>query len=680
MNRSTRPMTATERHRDDIDGLRAVAVGLVVAYHAGVDVFAGGYVGVDVFFVLSGFLITGILLTEAGSTGRVSFRNFWARRVRRLLPLSTLVLVSTLAVGWWVVNPVHRGDLAGDARSAALYVANWRHSGQAVAYSDTSVTDSLLLHFWSLSIEEQFYVAWPLLIAGAVLIARRIRRPLTTIVSIAAGAVIVVSFTLSIAVTGAEAARAYYLTRTRIWELAAGGLLAAVMLAGRIRPWSTRTATAVASLGGLLIAAPAVVYGPETAFPGVAALAPVAGTVALLMAGAASAANPVARLLSLSPMKALGRWSYGIYLWHWPVIGLVLLADERWGLPGSRRHHVVVAVLASVGLAALSHRLVEQPVRRSTLLAPRPFLSLALGGMLTVAVLGGAVLVARTPELPTVVPSPGFTPVTMLQTPEEAVLDDEDDVPRPCFNQPVSLKCVLGDPDSGYIVVHIGDSHARHFSPALASIAAERGWRLHSWTKAACAPFDITQYSSQNQGPNVGCRRWYESVLDAMDRIGPVDLVIIGRSSTYSRILLDDGGNRITDTTLQYSEWARGVSSALTALSERASRIIVMRDTPSFKEPSMVECLALARTDPLSCSRPLPTSRPDDWMRVAEASMVVPPAVSMVDPFSLVCPADPCTAVSPGGAIKYRDSHHLTQTFSRELAAGLDRLLQAALG
>lgn len=672
-------MSAAERHRDDIDGLRAVAVGLVVAYHAGIDVFAGGYVGVDVFFVLSGFLITGILLTEAGATGRVSFRNFWARRVRRLLPLSTLVLAATLAAGWWIVNPVHRGDLAADARAAALYVANWRHSGQAVAYSDTAVTDSLLLHFWSLSIEEQFYVAWPLLVAGAVLVARRARRPLTTVVGIMAGVVIVVSFALSIAATGTEAARAYYLTRTRIWELAAGGVLATTMAAGRMRPWSSRAATTVAFLGLLLVAASAVAYGPETAFPGVAALAPVTGTMMLLVAGVGAAGNPVARLLSLSPMRAIGRWSYGIYLWHWPLIGLVLLADERWGLPGSRRHLVVAAVVAAVGLAALSHRLVEDPVRRSTRLAPRPFVSLALGGVLTAAVLGGAVLVDRTPELPAVVPTPGGRPVTMLQTPEEAVRDTEDDVPRTCFNDTANTGCVLGDPDGRFVVVHIGDSHARHFSPALASVADARGWRLHSWTKSACAPFDITQYRSQNQGPNTGCRRWYESVLDAMDRIGPVDLVIIGRSSTYNRLLLDADGNRITDERERHAEWARGVSSTFDALATRADRIIVMRDTPSFKEPSMVECLALSRTDPLSCSRPLPPVRPDDWMRTAEASIVVPPGVSEVDPFTLVCPTDPCTAVSPGGAIKYRDSHHLTRTFSLELADGLDRLLQTAL-
>ncbi len=673
-------MLPTPHHRDDIDGLRAVAVVLVVAYHAGIDVVAGGFVGVDVFFVLSGFLITGILLDEADEAGRISFRNFWARRVRRLLPLSTLVLASTLAAGWWIVNPVHRGGMADDARAAALYVANWRHAGRAVAYSDTSVTDSLFLHFWSLSIEEQFYVVWPLLIAGAVLVARRTRRPLTTVIGITAGAVLAASLGLSIVVTESETARAYFLTRTRIWELAAGGLLASMVRTGWIRPWSRRVATTAASVGGVLVIAPVLVYGADTAFPGVGALAPVSGTLMLLAAGIGCATNPIARLLSLAPVRVVGRWSYGIYLWHWPVIGLVLLADERWGLPGARQQHVLVAVVTSVGLAALSHRLVENPVRRSSRLAPRPLVSLALGGVLTVTVLGGAFLVARTPDPETGVPTPNGRPASMLQTPEEAVRDTENDIPRSCFNDIANTGCVLGDPDGGFVVVHIGDSHARHFSPALASIAVSRGWRLHSWTKAACAPYDITQYSSQSRGPNTECRRWYESVLDAMDRIGSVDLVIIGRSSTYDRLLLDANGNRITVEQDRHEEWARGVAATFDALRARADRIVVMRDTPSFKEPSMVECLALARTDPASCSRPLPAVRPDDWMLAAETAIVLPSGVSVVDPFALVCPADPCTAVSPDGAIKYRDSHHLTRTFSLELADGLDRLLSDALG
>lgn len=672
-------MLPTPHHRDDIDGLRAVAVVLVVAYHAGIDLVAGGYVGVDVFFVLSGFLITGILLEEADKTGRISFRNFWARRVRRLLPLSTLVLASTLGAGWLIVNPVHRGGLAEDARAAALYVANWRHAGRAVAYSDTSVTDSLLLHFWSLSIEEQFYVVWPFLIAGCILVARRARRPLSTVVSLTAGAVLAASLGLSIVVTESETARAYFLTRTRIWELAAGGLLAAMVRTGRIRPRPRCVATTVASVGGVLVVVPAVVYDTDTAFPGVAALAPVTGTMLLLVAGAVAAGNPVARALSLSPMRAVGRWSYGIYLWHWPAIGLVLLADQRWGLPGARHHHVLVAVLTSVGLAALSHRLVENPVRRSSRLAPRPFVSLALGGVLTVTVLGESFLVARTPDSAAVVSTPDGRPASMLQTPEDAVSDTENDIPRSCFNEIANTGCILGDPDGDFVVVHIGDSHARHFSPALASIAVSRGWRLHSWTKAACAPYDITQYDSQSRGPNTGCRRWYESVLDAMDRIGPVDLVIIGRSSTYDRLLLDANGNRITVEQDRHDEWARGVTATFDALRSRTDRIVVMRDTPSFNEPTMVECLALARADPASCSRPWPAVRPDDWMLGAEAAIVRPSGLSVVDPFSLVCPADPCTAVSPGGAIKYRDSHHLTRTFSLELSDGLDRLLSDAL-
>lgn len=673
-------MPTTPQHRDDIDGLRAVAVGLVVAYHAGIDVFAGGFIGVDVFFVLSGFLITGILLQELTDTDRISLRDFWARRVRRLLPLSSVVLVTTLAAGWWIVNPVHRSSLVDDVRAAALYMANWRFADQSVAYSDTSVTDSLTLHFWSLSIEEQFYVAWPLLIIGAMAMSRRWRASPGAAVGVVAGAVAAASLAMSVLLSDSEGARTYFLTRTRVWELAVGALLAVLVRRGAARRWSTPVGgvTSLAGVAAILVAA--VSYGPDTTFPGSAALVPVFGTVAVITAVYFSPGNPVSRILALAPMRFVGRWSYGIYLWHWPAIGLTLLADERWGMPGSRRHHITVAILLSVGLAASCHRLVENPVRRSSRLAPRPFVSLALGGVLTATVLGGALLVARTPDPAAVVSTPDGRPALMLQTPEDAVRDMENDIPRACFSATASTRCVLGDPEGRFVVVHIGDSHARHFSPALAAIAAARGWRLHSWTKSACAPFDIIQYNSQSRGPNTGCRRWYQSVLDTLERIEPVDLIIIGRSSTYYRLLLDADGNRITDEQAGLDEWARGVTATFAALRAHADRIIVMRDTPSFKEPSMVECLALARTDPASCSRPWPAVRPDEWMMTAEASIDVPPGVSLVDPFLLVCPADPCTAVSPSGAIKYRDSHHLTQTFSLELADGLDRLLQSALG
>ncbi len=673
-------MPAETTHRDDIDGLRALAVGLVVAYHSGIDVLSGGYVGVDVFFVLSGFLITGVLVSEIEATGRISLRDFWARRVRRLLPLSSLVIAATLVAGWWIVNPVHRADLAADARAAVLYTANWRHSGQAVSYSDTSVPDSLLLHFWSLSIEEQFYVVWPLLVTGAALLARRFRGSVAVMVGAMTGLVVAVSLTLSVALTDAEPARAYFLTRTRVWELAIGGMLAIILRRDPQRELSKPGATVAAALGCFLVVSPALVYGSETPFPGVAALAPVAGATLLIFSGARDPRNPVARLLSVAPLRAVGRWSYGIYLWHWPIIGLVLLAEERRDLPGSRAHQVLGAVVLSVLLAAMSHRMIENPVRRSSWLGPRPLVSIAFGGFLTVSLMTGTVLLARTPGLPVIVPTPGGDPVTLLQTPEDAARDTESDIPRICFDSRADTDCVLGDPDGDFTVVHIGDSHARHFSPALASIAEERGWRLYSWTKAACAPFDVTQYSSETKGPNTGCRRWYRSILDAMDRIGPVDLVIIGRSSRYNLLLLDANGDRITDESGRHAEWARGVASTLSSLRTRTERIVVMRDTPSFKEPSMVECLALTRTDPLPCSRPLPPVRPDDWMVAAEASIALRDDPIVVDPWNLVCPRDPCTAVSPGGAIKYRDSHHLTGTFSRELAGGLDRLLQFALG
>ncbi|HUH07103.1 MAG TPA: acyltransferase, partial [Egibacteraceae bacterium] len=229
---------ADERgYRRDIDGLRAVSLLLVIGFHSGLGLFAGGYVGVDVFFVLSGYLITGLLVKEHQRTGRISLTDFYARRIRRLLPMSGLVLVSTVLAGLWLLPPLSRMSLVHDARAAALYIANWRFSRQATAYSDAEVTDALLLHYWSLSVEEQFYFLWPLLIFGVGwFVGRRRRELFIPTLSVVLGALIAASLWASLTLTAVRGPEAYYVTHTRLWELGVGGALALLVPAmGRIR-------------------------------------------------------------------------------------------------------------------------------------------------------------------------------------------------------------------------------------------------------------------------------------------------------------------------------------------------------------------------------------------------------------------------------------------------------------
>src|SRR4051794_21309679 len=270
--------------RPDVEGLRAVAVGLVVAYHAGLPWLSGGFVGVDVFFVLSGFLITGLLAGELTSSGSLSFLRFYGRRARRLLPMSAVVLVATAAAFSLVLSPLDRGVLASDLRSAALYFANWHFAAGSLDYL-SDVSKSPVLHYWSLGVEEQFYLVWPVLL---VLVARRRarrgdpdgarRRMVAALAVIAAG-----SLVLSILITDRSGPYAYYGLHTRAWELAAGGLLA--LGGARLARLPGQARAAAAATGLVVVVASAVLIGPATPFPGWAALGPVVGTVLVVAAG-----------------------------------------------------------------------------------------------------------------------------------------------------------------------------------------------------------------------------------------------------------------------------------------------------------------------------------------------------------------------------------------------------------
>ncbi|MEZ5166065.1 MAG: acyltransferase [Acidimicrobiales bacterium] len=355
-------------YRADIDGLRAVSILAVVLFHAGVTRFAGGYVGVDVFFVISGFLITGLLVKEVESAGRVSMRNFYARRIRRLLPLSVTVTITTLVLGLWLLAPVARDALVGDARAATLYFANWRFAAQTTAYSDVNVTDSLLVHYWSLAIEEQFYVLWPLLIVAGLGIARVLRRPVRSTLGVLLAALVALSFTASVVITADEGVGAYYLTHTRLWEMGVGAGLALVLTSSPRLP--SRALDALGMLGLGMIAWAATTFDARTPFPGSAALLPVLGCAAVIVAGSQQD-GVVSRALAARPFPFIGRLSYAWYLWHWPAIGIALLLRGRYW-PDTNEHVITAAaVVVSFGLAWGSHIAIEDPMRHASLLRRR---------------------------------------------------------------------------------------------------------------------------------------------------------------------------------------------------------------------------------------------------------------------------------------------------------------------
>ncbi len=370
-----------DRFRPDLEGLRAVAVLMVLVYHAGLPGLDGGFVGVDVFFVLSGFLITGLILRELRRTGTVSLSAFYARRARRLLPAAAITLLVTVGVSAVVMPPLLVPGVAGDAASAALYASNVRFALQATDYLSADALPSPLLHYWSLGVEEQFYLFWP---AFLLLVSTRwgggLRRigPAIVIVS-------VLSFVLAVWLTGLSAPWAFFSLPTRAWELGVGGLIA--VGAPRLGRLPVRLATLAGWVGLGLVVASGVVIATSTPFPGTAAVLPVSGTALVVLAGLRQPAPSPSRLLSLAPMRFLGRISYSLYLWHWPIIVLpaAALGSE---LPLAVR---VVLAAAAVPVAAASQRWVEDPIRRGRFVGLASRRTLALAGALTVTVAASSI-------------------------------------------------------------------------------------------------------------------------------------------------------------------------------------------------------------------------------------------------------------------------------------------------
>jgi len=383
--------------RPDIEGLRSLAVLMVLVYHAKFDLASGGLIGVDVFFVLSGFLITSLLLRELATTGTVSLSNFWARRARRLLPAAGLVVVVTLIASRFMMDGLSQGELARDAVAASLFVANLRFWEVGTDYLSQGLPESPLLHFWSLAVEEQFYFVWPSMLLVLVRFARLRRQALGALIAVLA----VVSFIVCWRLTYASPEGknwAFFMLPARAWELLAGAGLA--LAATHLAKAGRQLQHALGVLGWLGIGSilvTAVAYSDTPAFPGLVVAIPVLATVAVLAAGSAGAPNGPALVLGVRPLQWIGARSYAIYLWHFPML---VLTAHQWGdgtiesLPVGTR----LALLAgSVVVAAASFHLVENPVRFAPSLAKVPVRSLAMGAWVAIIGVGAAALLLNNP-------------------------------------------------------------------------------------------------------------------------------------------------------------------------------------------------------------------------------------------------------------------------------------------
>jgi peptidoglycan/LPS O-acetylase OafA/YrhL len=676
--------------RPEIQALRALAVSLVVAWHLWPDAVPGGFVGVDVFFAISGFLITTLLLREVEATGRVSLRDFWARRARRILP-AALSVVGACAAATAVLVPVTDwSHFFGDFRASTLYVQNWHLAAQAVDYLHASDGPSPVQHFWSLAVEEQFYLVWPLVILGVVLATRgrgeRVRRGA---LAAALGAITATSLAYGIAHTASHPADAYFATTTRGWELGAGALLA--LLPQRERsPAAARALLSWIGLAGILVAAFA--YTNATPFPGLAAALPVLGAVAVIRAGAPSAFGAPTPLLRTWPLQRLGDLSYSVYLWHWP---LIVLAPYALGHALDTPTRLII-LMSTLLLSLFSKAVIEDPVRRSHLLvAHRARWTFAAAAAASVTVL--ALTNVGTEHVQAQIHQDAQITRTTLAHKPKCFGAAARDPRRTCVNAKLT-KTVVPTPvqapkmdnspcnvveSSGRIrvcafgadaapgvrtVALIGDSHASHWRSALEAVAKAEGWRGLSITHTSC-PFSAGT-AIIPEPARTECVQWKQQLRAWLGQHPEVDTVFFGEHSTAT-VVAPHGR----------SEWdaqVRGYQHAWTALPATIHHILVMRDNPQMRGTTLgcVERALQKHHDAgRACAQPRARALVRDPAAVA-AAHVADRRVHTIDLTRLLCDRRSCFPVI-GGALVYKDIHHLTSVFSATLGLYVQRQVEA---
>ena len=707
---SGRPLPEQTRRpahfQPEIQGLRALAVLVVVLYHFWPERLTGGYVGVDVFFVISGYLITAHLFKEAVKTGGVKLGQFWARRIRRLLPLSLLVLLLTAISAVLILPSTAWQATLRQIIASTLYVQNWILAADSVEYSKADERATAVQHFWTLSVEEQFYILWPVLLAltlmalafrqrrrgGPALGDRTIRRAFLLVV----GVLGTLSLLFSIYYTAAAPAQAYFVTPTRIWEFTLGAIAALVLGS---KQFSGRRGNLLGWLGVLMILGYAIFYTDATPFPGWTALVPTVGTVLVLACGGRETGTGVYWWLSLRPATAIGDWSYAIYLWHWPVVVFspyISEAAKFWYVK-------VLLILGIVLLSALSTRFFETPIRRAKVLLPTWRTMLAAAAGMAVVIVSGiaAVSAMQTSSADATLsedhPCYGYNALAnpdqcgdpfegelgLWPSPAEVTEQYQEEAYPGCqadTDEEGVQECWLGAEESaadGTIAV-FGDSHATMWLPALDEIAQDQGKRLLALTRSACTPRggEVSDESSE-------CLNANEAIIDQVSDDPSISTVVIAASQMHG-----DFGGASQDLGLDEEEY--GLTDSALAMYEPIVRLLdadkevaVLGEVPRMnyetrEEQTLPECVALNEDDLSACNDELEdTQVRDRWLTRSEEIFAGEDNYTFIPTEDLVCRDGTCYAVL-GGAITYSDNSHLSRTFVRSTVPELaDRLAPA---
>lgn len=644
-------------YRPDIEGLRAIAILLVIGAHASVPGVSGGFVGVDAFFVLSGFLITGLLIREVADTSHLSFSDFYIRRIRRLFPALIVMLITCSVFAALVLAPDAQMTQAITGVSATVWLSNIHFALNRLDYFSPGNETNIFLHTWSLGVEEQYYLIWPALIfLGSRRSFTRGMNQLRMLLLL----IVVVSFVACVVTTFRSPQLAFYMMPLRAWQF---GLGAFVWLEFRERPaWLAASCSRVPVrevlgwAGLLMLLGAAYLLDADKPYPGFNALIPSMGAGMVIASGSGGEETAVQRFLSLPPLQAIGRISYSWYLWHWPVL---LLGHALTGLngPGYRLVYVLVSLL----LAIVSYWLIESPIRHQ-----RWWLThkrIAVYSVMTGVVLSLTGLwhwyvyaddLTHAPEQQRIAASHFNAPIIYPMGCDDWYRSDKVKI------------CGFGEARATHTAVLLGDSIAGQWFPAVAKVFDRPGWRLLVVTKSSCPMVDHPFFYSRIGRVYSECATWRDAVLRDLGKVKP-DVVIMSSSDSPPFSSL---------------EWTEGSAKVMGSLSEVANQVYVLRATPHlpFDGP---ECLAehIVRPGWLfkmgDCSASLRDKHASEVYGSLQKAAARFDNVHLVDMNHEICPDGTCRA-EQGSAIVFRDSQHMTATFAGSLAQALGSRLQVS--
>lgn len=671
--------------RPDIQGLRAIAVLAVLIYHIWPKTLPGGYVGVDVFFVISGFLITGLLVREFERSGTVSLVQFYGRRIRRLLPAAGATLLAVAVAGFAWMSASEWRSLSRELLASAFYFENWLLVSRSVDYLAQDAAPSPLQHFWSLSVEEQFYIIWPLLMLLVGEVARRFGWVVRTTFKYTLLALCSASFCYGVYASFIDPAPAYFSTLTRVWELGVGGLLA--IWGGSARSNPVSRVAAFTGFGAIVFSC--VFYSNRLPFPGYEALVPVFGAALLIFASLGDGLL-IGRLLRNRPMQYIGDISYSLYLWHWPIVVFYPIVTGQ--KPDTLQDGVFILVL-SVVIAHISKFGIEEVFRVSR--AGERFRPYAMGGVISLVIVACAQLLvvqgdreATSALYAASVANNGHPGAMALESSADTTVAGADYVPDagvarldrgPAYSLDGSERCIgsvpseelsfckYGNDNASLHIVIVGDSHAVHWLPALETMASKESIRVTGLTKSSCGFASVlTRFASGGvDRPFDECLVWGRKAVDWLIAEKP-DLVVLSFSPRQSV-----PGKSYAES---QSELASGVVKYASELSEAGLRVAAIKQTP-WQVEDVPLCMAKPGATVAGCSTSKREALPTASLELASQQY---PDMKLLDFDRYFCLGDSCPVVI-GGVLVYRDKHHLTASYSRSMAPILSRSIHLVI-